>query len=108
MHGWFYQGEKKMDEIDKVLEEKTETKDYYVELVKENMKDSIESGMLKPEQQYALIEETLKELVAHNKINIEAVKKHKSDIKNLLKQLEDLQIKISEIYKKTYEKILEL
>lgn len=108
MHGWFYQGEKKMDEIDKVLEEKTETKNYYVELVKENMKDSIESGMLKPEQQYALIEETLKELVAHNKINIEAVKKHKSDIKNLLKQLEDLQIKISEIYKKTYEKILEL
>ena len=80
----------------------------YVERVQKKLKNAIESGMLNPEQQYALIETCMDDLLSVNKINEKAVTQFEEELTKLFKQMEETQKNISELYKKTYDSILEL
>ena len=80
----------------------------YIKRIQNRMKKGIESGMLNPEQQYGLIETCIDDLLSVKAINDAAVKQFEKDINDALKQLEELQNRIADIYKKTYENILEL
>lgn len=80
----------------------------YVERIQNKLKKAIESGMLNPEQQYGLIETCMDDLLSVNKINEKAVTQFEEELEKLFDQLETTQKNISELYKKTYNKILEL
>lgn len=97
------------NELEKVINKKKEEESsLFVERKKKNLKKTIESGMLNPEQQYGMIESTIDDLLVVGGINEEAVKQHDTAIESLMKQLEELQQGVSDRYKKTYESILEL
>jgi len=94
-------------EIDKILDKK-KGKSLYLERQQTILKDSIESGMLNPDQQYRMIENIIDNLLGTNNISEEHAKKFFDDIKRYSHKLEELQIQISEIYKDAYKRILEL
>ena len=81
---------------------------YYVNRVKKRLKDAIESGMLKPEQQFGMIESTIDDLLSVGGINEEAIKLFEDEIDELTKEIGVLQVKVADCYKRTYDKILDL
>jgi len=83
-------------------------KKYYVKRIKKRLKENIESGQLPIDQQWALIEKAIDDLLQVDEINEEAVEKHDNEIENISKQILELQNKIGVVYKNTYDKILEL
>ena len=64
--------------------------------------------MLKPDQQYGMIEEIIDDLLATGNVSEEMVSNFENQLNSYIDQLEQLQIKISEEYKKAYNRILEL
>jgi len=80
----------------------------YVKRIQNKLKKAIESGMLNPEQQYGLIENSMDDLLSVNQINEEAVKQFDKELNQLFREIEEIQKKIAELYKKTYDQILEL
>lgn len=80
----------------------------YLKRVQKKLKKAIESDMLNREQQYGLIESCLDDLLSVNEINDEAVTQFEKQLDDYFNELENLQKKIAELYKKTYDKILEL
>jgi len=81
----------------------------YVKRQKDKLKKAIESGMLNPEQQMAAIDDTIdKLLLVENGIDHEAVKKFETTINGYIESINSYQVKISDLYKKTYDKLLEL
>ena len=94
-------------DIDKALDKKKEKK-LYLKRLQIKLKNSIESGRLPPDQQYLLIDDTIDRLLLTSDISEEQAKMFFDKIENYLKQLEQLQISISEEYKKAYSRLLEL
>ena len=81
----------------------------YIKRQKDKLKKAIESGMLTPEQQMAAIDDTIdKLLLVENGIDQEAVRDFETAINSYIESINSYQTKISELYKKTYDKLLEL
>jgi len=82
---------------------------YYIRRQKDKLKKAMESGMLKPEQQWAVIDDTIdKLLVVKDGIDVEAVKEFEKQINDHIDEINNIQIKINNLYKKAYDKLLEL
>ena len=94
-------------EVDRILDKKKE-KSLYLKRLQIKLKNSIESGMLKPEEQYMMIESTIDEMLSNHFITEDVADKFYNRQDHYMKQLEELQIKISEFYKINYENLLEL
>ena len=96
-----------IEDIDKALDKKKE-KNLYLKRQQIKLKKAIESGMLNPEQQYGMIEGVIDDLLLSKNVSENMVEAFENHINSYMKQLEQLQIEISEEYKKAYERILEL
>ena len=93
--------------IDEALNKKKE-KNPYLKRQQIKLKNSIESGMLNPDQQYAEVGNTIDRLWSLGLIDDVAAEKFFSREDEYVKRSQELQVEISKFYKSSYEKLLEL
>jgi len=80
----------------------------YLERVKKRLKENIEAGNLPLDQQFAIIEGAIDDLLATKNINEDAVQKHDNIIEQHANNIIKEQQAIAERYHKTYEEIIKL
>lgn len=87
---------------------KEEKKDLIIEIKKEELKEAIESGLLNPQQQYAMIKNILYELYIYRKLDAATVEMFRSNEKRLLDEIRQKEEQYISFYKKYYDRILAL
>jgi hypothetical protein len=93
-----------------------ETDQLYIQLIKQEMIDALESGILKPEQQYAMVDSVVQRLLRLKDENIVNVVKQyiddqgtlKTKITTLQKDMEKTMDEYAENVKNMYEQIKKL
>ena len=82
--------------------------EYITKRIQKRLKDNIESGQIPPEQQFALIDSVIDELLGYKLINGKAVEEDDQKRDELINKIIELQKEIAEIYKKRYDNIMKL